>query len=483
MGDWEEGEMRSMRNTILACSAFLVLASGGGEAQNQVTDRLDQARRLVVEARDAYDTDTPDRPLWAEALRLAQAELSRRPDDPSVHLFLARTYSEVRWHIRAWQHWQQFLAAGGSLEDAGRTTVDVRDADAPSSRELFAEAGTELGFARYEAGDPEAALPYYRAVLERLPEHQESLRWLGRIHFEAGRAGEALPYWERLAELRPGDETVTYYLERTRERLAVGVEAADAFERGVASYEAGDLTGALGAFEAALDANAEFADAAIWAGRTALELGLSEQAVRYWELATRLAPDDARARYFLEVARTQRRYGVRAAEAYYRGQAHYTEGDLQEANSAFVEAAQAAERFTEAWVWAARTHQELGNPAEAIFYWQGVLRLDPEDDRAEYFLTLAQNQLAFGVEAGEAFTRAVRAYQLNQFEEAEAAFREAAEANPDFAAAWGWLGRIAFADERYEEAAEAFDRAAQLRPQNEDYAFFAAEARRLAGDE
>jgi tetratricopeptide (TPR) repeat protein len=154
---------------------------------------------------------------------------------------------------------------------------------------------------------------------------------------------------------------------------------------------------------------------------------------------------------------------------------------LQAANEAFVEAARASAEFEDAWVWAARTYQELGNHAEAIYWWQGVLRLDPGDSRAEYFLSQAQNQLAYGVAAGEAFTRAVRAYQVADVAAAETAFREAVEANPEFAAAWGWLGRIAFADERYEDAAEAFSRAAELQPDNQDYAFFAEEARRLAG--
>lgn len=474
--------MRWMDRTALTLVLMFALVHGAAQNGGGSPDPLAEARSAVVSARAAYDIHTPDRPLWQEALQLGGRALEERPEDPEVLHFLARTYSEVRWHIRAWGYWQDWFAAGESLADAGGATVDRTGPGAPSSRELFAETGTELGFARYQASDPDAAIPYYQAVEARLPDHQETLRWLGRIHFEEGRAEEALPYWQRLADLRPGDESVTYYLERTRERIAVGVEAADAFDRGIRSYEAGDPTGALGAFEAALDANAEYTEAAIWAARTALDLGLSERAVRYWQVVMTLSPEDGRARYFLQVARTQAQHGPAATEAYFRGQGHYSEGNVQAANEAFVEAARAAEEFEDAWVWAARTYQELGNPAESIYWWQGVLRLNPEDDRAEYFLSQAQNQLAYGVAAGEAFTRAVRAYQLAQIATAEAAFREAVEANPEFAAAWGWLGRIAFAEERFEAAAEAFSRAAELRPDVEDYAFFANEARRLAGN-
>lgn len=467
---------------FLAAFALAVFAGAlaGSTLAQRSADPLGEARAIVVEARDAYDVSTPDRPLWAQALRLGRQALDDQPEDSETILFLARTYSEVHWHIRAWALWEEFLALDGTLDDAGRDTLDLQDADAPESRELFAEAGTELGYARYQAGAPDEAIPYYEQVVAQLPEHRESLRWLGRIHFEAGRAEASLPYWERLADLEPDDESVAYYLERTRERIDVGVAAADAYSAGIARYEEGDIVGALGSFEAALDANPAYLQAAIWAGRSALDLGLSERAVRWWQRAIELDPNDGRSRYFLQVAQTQAEHGAAATEEYFRGQGLYTEGDVAGANEAFVAAARAAEAFKDAWVWAARTHQELGRPAEAIFYWQGVLRLDPADERAEYFLGQAQNQLSYGIEAGEAFTRAVRAYQLGELDTAEAAFAEAVAANDDFAAAWGWLGRIAFAERRFEDAASAYARAAELRPDNEDYAFFAAEAERLA---
>lgn len=472
--------MRTPRLFAIWAVAVLFVTLTGPVLAQPSPDPLAEARAIVVDARDAYDVSTPDRPLWAQALRLGQQALEDQPNDPGAILFLARTYSEVNWYIRAWALWEDFLVVGGALDDAGRDTIDLRDPDAPTSRELFAEAGTELGYARYQAGAPDEAIPFYEEVVAQLPEHRESLRWLGRIHFEAGRAEEALPYWERLAGLEPEDESVAYYLERTRERIDVGVAAADAYSAGIARYEEGDIAGALGSFEAALDANPEYLQAVIWAGRSALDLGLSERAVLWWQRAIELDPDDARSRYFLQVAQTQARYGAAATEAYFRGQGLYTEGDVAGANEAFVAAARAAEAFNDAWVWAARTHQELGRPAEAIFYWQGVLRLDPADERAEYFLGQAQNQLSYGIEAGEAFTRAVRAYQLGELDTAEKAFAEAVAVNDDFAAAWGWLGRIAFAERRFDDAARAYGRAAELRPDNEDYAFFAAEAERLA---
>ena len=60
---------------------------------------------------------------------------------------------------------------------------------------MFIDAGTELGFARYEEAMRRDALPFYESVLSYLPNEPESLRWLGRIHLELNEPDKALPYY------------------------------------------------------------------------------------------------------------------------------------------------------------------------------------------------------------------------------------------------------------------------------------------------
>ena len=462
----------------LALALILVGALGAGSAVAQPGghDALAAARSAAAAAREAGVIASVDQPAWRRAVDLALAAERERPGDPEVLRFQARLYGEIRWYIRAWEAWQELFAIGGGFEPA------AADPAFPSDAAMFAEAGTELGFARYEADDPEAALAYYAGVLERIPDEAEALRWMGRIHLEEGRPAEALPYWERLASLRPDAEGVAYYLDLTRERIAVGQAASSAFQRGIERYEAGDLEAALEAFEAAIAANATFLEAHVWAGRSALELGRPVRAVRHWSNVLERDPDDGRARYFLRVARDQIRWGVEAALAFYDGQAAYERGDLDAARAAFERAAEANPSYKEAWVWAARTAQEAGEPADAIVGWTAVLRLDPEDARARFFLSQAEQQLAYGVEAGAAYAEGIQAFQLADFAAAEAAFRKAVEVDPDFAEAWAWLGRVAFTQTRYADAADAYARAAELDPDNDDVAFFLDESRRLAGE-
>lgn len=457
-------------------AALLCLgATAWAQRSPEVATLLQQASDLQRQALASDAPRSPDQARWSQVLTLARRADALAPNDVEVDRFLARAYSYVRWYARAFDAWRAFLNDGGTLGDA------PAEEGVPSDAELFSEVGTQLGFARYQAGDTNGALGFYEAVHARLPDDPEALRWLGRIHFERGEAEQALPYWQRLVALRPDDAGAAYYLERTQQRLQVGVAASDAYQRGIEAYDAGDKERALQAFQDALKANPDFTDAAVWAGRTSLELDRPRTAQGYWRQVTQDRPDDARARYFLDVADAEVQWGVAAGKAYYEGQAAYQKGDVSAASDAFIRALTANPAYTDAWVWAARTQQELGQFADAILYWQGVVQRDPQDDRARYFLDQARQQLQYGSEAGKAYVTGVEKYQAGDFAGAEADLTQAVQANAAFPEAWATLGRLYFQQARYHEAADAFDRALALRPDDQDYAFFAKESRRLAG--
>lgn len=393
----------------------------------------------------------------------------------------AHVYGATNWYIRAFSAWNDYLAEGGEL--SGRTLElpdDVSDKVLPDEAEFHRVVG-QLAFARYEAGDMSGARSWYLTLLDMLPDDPEALRWLARIAFEENDTGAAVVIWQRLVEVAPDDEGARFFLDLSRERERYGEGASEAYRLGLREYEAGDLTGALDAFRAAVATNPEFTDAAVWAGRTALELDLPGEAVDYWVRATTLAPEDARSRWFLEYARTLDRWGVAAGRAYYAGLAAYEAGELDAAAERFLAAAEAAPEFVDAYVWAARSTQEAGRPAEAIAYWQAVLRLDRTDDRAHYFISRARQAIAYGTAAADAYARGMAAYEAGDGRTAQAEFAAATTAAPDFTLAWAYLGQVAFQNRDYAAAAAAYGRAGELEPDNDDYPFFAGEAERLAG--
>jgi tetratricopeptide (TPR) repeat protein len=464
---------------LFGVTAALVInpGSSAGLAQVTITDAsslLQQAQQAADEAKRTYVTFDIDKPLWREAMRLGIQAQNLEPENPEIALFLAQTYSYTKWYIRAWEQWQKYFSLGKTLTDA---VAQVGE----EARTQFLETGTELGFAAYEAQNLEGAINYYKAVNEVVPDDVETLTWLGRIYLELGQPNEARPYWQRANELDPGNENIGYFSSLIEEQVKVGPEASTMFQTGIRAYEEGKLEEALQAFEWAVTANDTFTQAYVWAGRTSLELGESDLAVTYWSRVLELDPSDTRAKYFLEVAQTQVEYGVEAANAFYEGQTFYSQQNLAEAAKSFERAAEANPEYKDAFVWAARSYQELNQFDRAIPFWERVLELDPNDTRASYFLLLARKQISADTPSGEAFMQGITYYQSNDFVNAEKSFKAAVQADSNFADAWGWLGRVYFTVANYPEAATAYARAAQLAPDNSDYRFFADEARRLAG--
>jgi tetratricopeptide (TPR) repeat protein len=458
---------------FLWLSLFLgsVAVAQGTPLPPEARHMLEQAQQAAEEAKAQYAgvTNHIDQPLWRNALKQGEQALELAPEQPEVLRFMAESYSYLRWNIRAWDFWQRYVDAGGTFDD------DVL--------QQLSCAGNELGYIRYAAGDPEGALDYYRQVHTINPTSTDTLTWLGRIHLELGQPAEALPYWQKLLTLDPDDEAGQYYLNRTEQQLTYGTSASDAFHQGLQLYGEENYPKALTLFQNAAAASPGFLEAHAWAGRVALELGQPEVARTHWLRVQELDPGDSRALYFLNVAADQSVYGFDAAQAYYAGLLLYENDDLPGALEQFQAAVSANSTFVNALDWVARVFAELDQTPQAIHYWEELLAREPANQRAQQHLNSAQDQQRFGAAAASAFSEGLRRYGLADYGGARSAFEEAVQHNPAYEEAWAWLGRIAFDQEDYTSAAEYYGQALELAPDNEDYRFFAEEARYLSTPE
>jgi cytochrome c-type biogenesis protein CcmH/NrfG len=143
----------------------------------------------------------------------------------------------------------------------------------------------------------------------------------------------------------------------------------------------------------------------------------------------------------------------------------------------------AAAGFGEAWAWLGRVRQEQGRYAAAEDAWARVLAIDPGDERARGFLNLAREQRAYAAEgsggsaaAAEAFATGVAAFERAELALAADRFREVVAIDPDSVLGWTWLGRVAYTQRDFPLAADAYGRALELDPEDDDVAWFAAEA-------
>ncbi len=160
--------------------------------------------------------------------------------------------------------------------------------------------------------------------------------------------------------------------------LAVGEEMA------WSAYDRGDLETAAAYQLGVLDAVPFSKEARVWLGRIYLELGRPSEAVPYWQAVVDQDPSDERARYFLDLARDQARWGADAETAFRDGITAYESGDLVTAAQAFARATLANDNYPEAWAWRGRVAFEREAYDLAATFYGRAAELD-ENPLYEYF--------------------------------------------------------------------------------------------------
>jgi cytochrome c-type biogenesis protein CcmH/NrfG len=275
--------------------ALGLLMGAGAFAQTTLNpaarEALQQGEAAVLEALRQGIEPYPDRPFWRDAIRHGREALRQEPGHPVPLRFLAEVYSETRWYGPAWNTWMQFVDAGGRLDS--------------EARDYIAAIGTELGYTRYTAGEPDEALRYYHRVIDLVPDYLEAYVWAGRILLETERPRQAIAYWQEVVDRDPQDQRAQYFLELAQDQARYGIEAATAFREGIAYYEQGQLSQARERFARATSLNAEYAQAWAWLGRVEFERGNYRNAANYYDTALEFDPGNETYRYFRDEARNR----------------------------------------------------------------------------------------------------------------------------------------------------------------------------------
>ncbi|MFA6448794.1 MAG: tetratricopeptide repeat protein [bacterium] len=135
-------------------------------------------------------------------------------------------------------------------------------------------------------------------------------------------------------------------------------------------------------------------DAYVWLGRIYMSEGDYAMAVDALSGAGRIAPDDKRVAWMQKVAKGKLENGGAAYDKYEKGVVLYDKGDKPSALEQFRGAVSDNPNFSAAHLWTARVLYEQGSYADSITEWQTVLKLEPDNARAAWFMKQAQQAQA-----------------------------------------------------------------------------------------
>jgi len=227
-------------------------------------------------------------------------------------------------------------------------------------------------------GRPDDAIEMYRRVLARDREHLTALRGLRDVALEAGRWSEALEPQERLVRAARED--------RGAEETGL---AGMHYELGRARLDAGDTSGAIGAFKEALRVRADFLPATLALGDAHLRAGDAREAGRIWERALESHPAPPLLSRLEQLhraegrpARMVSRYETAAARqpddlsiAFGLGRVHFELAMLDEAAEQFEKLEVRAPDLAAVHAYLGAIFERRGQPTEAFEEYRRALRL------------------------------------------------------------------------------------------------------------
>src|SRR5579863_599694 len=135
-------------------------------------------------------------------------------------------------------------------------------------------------------------------------------------------------------------------------------------------------------------------------------------------------------------------------------------GNLDAAATGFTAVIQQTPTFAEAHFNLGLVNQERGRYEEAIGNFQKALALKPHLHGANFFIGITE-------------------FRLNHLDKAHAAVAKETVSYPKDASAWMWLGVVCLAQDKPDDAADALDRAAKLKPDDQDILYHRGRAHLL----
>jgi tetratricopeptide (TPR) repeat protein len=286
------------------------------------------------------------------------------------------------------------------------------------NRPQNARGYNSLGCFRYEHGQFDAAIDYYRKGLEVDPNYPDTRNNLGAVLVKCGRFAEAIVYCQKTVELKPGyaeahcnlgaalagcgrfaDAIAQYQIA-----LEIDPDYAEAHANlGSALASQGQVDAAIAQFEKAAEIKPRYAEAHYDLGNCLFGRGQTDAAIAHYEKALEIRPNYAEAHSNLGAVLASRGQADAAIDHYRKAlqinpdyaDAHNNFGNLLARRRQFDEAIDHYRKALTINPEFATTYNNLGNALagcgrldEAISHYRKALEMHPDDARARRNLSL-----------------------------------------------------------------------------------------------
>lgn len=247
---------------------------------------------------------------------------------------------------------------------------------------VFGQTGDEL----VKAGKAKAAVKAYETELAGNPGSLELMRKIAEAADQSGWYGKSVQYWERIiANSKDANE------------IAGAMKKAAFAHRWIAIrfYDTGmELDWVMQHLDEAVKLDPSLFEAYYWKARILYEKGQLKETAEVLKAALKASPGQKKGEWLLEVVEGSLANGEEAYLSYAQAYNFYEKGELDRALKIYSDAVAANPNYAAAYSWIARINMERQNYAVAVENYEKVLKLEPDNTRAAWFLKVCKKELA-----------------------------------------------------------------------------------------
>ena len=357
------------------------------------------------------------------------------PDHSPAHHDLARAYYQNGDNDRALMHFEKAVNLDPENTDYKKSLAD---------------------FYYSVAGRVEDALEIYFKVLDRQPRNLEVLLMAGHLCVTLNKFDDAEEYYRRVLEIEPWNRDAGQLIDKLKKRCSSGARPASAEEQHAdiqTMITTGRQNEAIDALEALLASHSDFALAHNDLGVLYYNRGDKENALKGYETAARLEPDNIT-------------FQKNLADFYYVEQ-----GKMEDALKIYVKILESNPEDAEILLILGHFCVALQKFDDAEEFYKRLLAVEPWNAEAHENLdkltkrpTVTATETSPDEEYGKIMAQVERddGEVINQLE-------NLLLGHPRFAAAHNDLGVLYYNREEKDKALHHYERAAQLEPQNPNF--------------
>jgi len=240
------------------------------------------------------------------------------------------------------------------------------------------------------------------------------------------------------------------------------------FKLGYAFYSKKEFEQAIEYFNSSIKYNPDLLESHIYLVQVYYDIGKIGLSLDECEEVLRIDPQNKEIPWFIKKNEQAKKYGRKAYENYEKGYLAYKNNNYPEAINYFKSSILNNSEYKDSHYYLALSYYKIGDFDNSISQWNEVIKIDPFDNSAKYFLNKNLEEKKYGRDTLRYFNTGYDYYIKGEYKKAIEEFKKSLNCNPKFEKAQKYLSRSYYQLNQMDKYREEIEKTSELKVISEE---------------